>query len=90
MENVWDALYTGTGLFWRALWALALGYAISAFIQVFLSRQEAARYLGEARPRQLALSMGLGFASSSPPWLGSSSAGSLSLLCLWGLPFSLL
>ncbi len=35
---VWDAVYTGAGLFWKALWALALGYAISAAIQVFVSR----------------------------------------------------
>lgn len=59
MEHVWDALYTGAGLFWKALWALASGYAVSACIQVFLSKQEAGLYLWEARPRQLALSMGL-------------------------------
>lgn len=34
----WDAGYAGAGLFWKALRALALGYAISAAIQVFVSR----------------------------------------------------
>ncbi len=42
----WQAIYTGAGLFWKSLLALALGYAISAGIQVFLSRREAAKHLG--------------------------------------------
>ncbi len=77
IEHGWEAVYTGAGLFWKALWALALGYAISAFIQVFLSRHEAAKYLGEGTARQLALSMGLGFASSSCSFAALSATRSL-------------
>jgi uncharacterized membrane protein YraQ (UPF0718 family) len=60
-----EAFMTGAGLFWRAFWALALGYAISSSIQVFLSRGETARYLGEPTPKKIGLAMLLGFASSS-------------------------
>lgn len=59
--SLWDALLTGAGLFWRAFWALAFGYAISATIQIFLSRGEAAKYLGDAKPKKVGLAMLLGF-----------------------------
>lgn len=74
---VWDALHTGAGLFWKALWALALGYAISAAIQVLVSRLEAAQQLGSGSPRQLALAMGLGFISSSCSFAALSATRSL-------------
>ena len=74
---VWDAVYTGAGLFWRALWALALGYAISAVIQVFVSRREAANRLGSGSARQLGLAMLLGFASSSCSFAALSATRSL-------------
>ena len=35
-----DAVYTSTGLFWKALWAPALGYATRAAIQVFGFRRD--------------------------------------------------
>ncbi len=47
LTAIGDALYTAAGLLWRAAWALALGYAVSSAIQVFVSRKQAARYLGE-------------------------------------------
>ncbi|MDQ4145806.1 MAG: permease [Actinomycetota bacterium] len=74
---VWEALLTGAGLFWRAFWALALGYAVSASIQVFLSRGEAAMYLGEPKPRKVGLAMLLGFASSSCSFAALSATRSI-------------
>lgn len=71
------ALVTGAGLFWKAAWALALGYAISAAIQVFVSPTEAAEHLGGRRPRQLGLAMGLGFASSSCSFAALAATRSL-------------
>lgn len=38
MQTLWEVVYTAAGLLWKAFWALALGYAISAVIQVFVSR----------------------------------------------------
>lgn len=77
MESVWEALMTGAGLFWRAFWALALGYAVSASIQVFLSRGEAAKYLGDAKPKKIGLAMLLGFASSSCSFAALSATRSI-------------
>jgi uncharacterized membrane protein YraQ (UPF0718 family) len=72
-----DALFTAAGLLWRALWALALGYAVSAAIQVFVSRQQAGKYLGEGTPRQLGLAAVLGFASSSCSFAALAATRSL-------------
>ncbi len=74
---VWDAVYTGAGLFWKALWALALGYAISAAIQVFVSQRQAAQRLGAGSPPQLGLAMLLGFAASSCSFAALSATRSL-------------
>ena len=72
-----EALTTAAGLFWRAAWALALGYAVSAAIQVFLSRRQAAQHLGDGTPAQLSLAALLGFASSSCSFAALSATRSL-------------
>lgn len=77
MELVIDALSTSAGLFWKALWALALGYAVSAFIQVFVSKHDAGKYLGKGSPKQLSLAALLGFASSSCSFAALSATRSL-------------
>lgn len=74
---VWEAVYTGAGLFWRAAWALALGYAISAGVQVFVSRRSAAARLGKGTPGQLGLAALLGFVSSSCSFAALSATRSL-------------
>ena len=77
MESILDSILTGAGLFWKALWALAFGYAISAGIQVFVSHEKAAKYLGKGTPKQLGLSALLGFASSSCSFAALSATRSL-------------
>jgi uncharacterized membrane protein YraQ (UPF0718 family) len=77
LSEVGRGLFVAAGLYWKALWALALGYAVSAFIQVFVSRREAARHLGEDGPRQLGLAMLLGFISSSCSFAALSATRSL-------------
>ena len=77
MSALWDTVSTAAGLFWRAAWALALGYAVSAVIQVFVSRRQAARHLGSGSPRQLGVAMVLGFASSSCSFAALSATRSL-------------
>ena len=76
-DALWDALYTAAGLFWRAAWALALGYAISAAIQVFVSRRQAADKLGGESPRELSLAAMLGFVASSCSFAALSATRSL-------------
>jgi uncharacterized membrane protein YraQ (UPF0718 family) len=77
LEAAGDALYTTAGLLWKALWALALGYAVSAAIQVFVPRGAAARRLGDGTPPQLGLAMLLGFASSSCSFAALAATRSL-------------
>lgn len=77
MEALIESVVTGAGLFWKAFWALALGYAISAIIQIFVSREKAAKYLGKGNPKQLGLAAVLGFASSSCSFAALSATRSL-------------
>ncbi len=77
VEALLEALTTAAGLLWRAAWALALGYAVSAAIQVFVSRRQAAQYLGSGSPRQLGLAALLGFASSSCSFAALAATRSL-------------
>ena len=77
MSAVWEVVSTAAGLFWRAAWALALGYAVSSIIQVFISRRQAAKHLGEGGAPQLGLAMLLGFASSSCSFAALSATRSL-------------
>lgn len=65
MDQVWQAITTGAGMLWQALWALIFGYIISAGIQVLISREQMGRVLGERGPRQAGLAAFFGFVSSS-------------------------
>lgn len=65
MEQVVDALMTGAGMLWKALWGLVFGYVISAGIQVLITRDEMARAIGDRGLRQGGLSTFFGFVSSS-------------------------
>ncbi len=50
---------------WEILWALILGFAVSAAIQSVVRRATIVRLLGDDRPRTVALAAGFGAASSS-------------------------
>ena len=65
MEQVGQVLYVSAGLFWRAFWALAFGYAFSSLIQVLIPRDVISKYLGRPGLKQTVLAMILGPASSS-------------------------
>ena len=65
MDQALDALRTGAGMLWKALWALIFGYLISAGIQVIVTREQMARTLGRRGLRQAALGGFFGFVSSS-------------------------
>ncbi|MBD3157100.1 hypothetical protein GF369_04710 [Candidatus Peregrinibacteria bacterium] len=65
MTPIFLSLQTAVGLLWKAFWALAIGYAFSAIIQVFISKKAAVKHLGEGTPKQLTLAGILGFISSS-------------------------
>ena len=65
MDQVVDAITTGAGMLWKALWALIFGYIISAGIQVLVTREQMARLLGRRGAKQAALASFFGFVSSS-------------------------
>ena len=65
MDQVFEALKTGGGMLWQALWALIFGYVISAAIQVLITREQMAQALGNRGARQVALAGFFGFISSS-------------------------
>ena len=62
---------------WEILWALILGFAISAMVQAVVSTREIVRLLGDDRPRTLAVACGLGAASSSCSYAAVAIARSL-------------
>ena len=59
------ALSFAGGMTWEILWALILGFLISAIVQALVSKQEMRRLLPDDSPRTLLVASGLGAASSS-------------------------
>lgn len=62
---------------WEILWALILGFALSAVVQAVVRRSTIVTLLGDDRPRTLALAAGLGAASSSCSYAAVALARSL-------------
>ena len=59
---------------WGILWALILGFALSAIVQAVVRRETITRLMGDDKPRTLVVSAGLGAASSScSAWLTRSA-----------------
>jgi uncharacterized protein len=72
-----DALSLAFGMFWEILWALILGFAISAAVQAVVSKDEMRRLLPDASPRSLGIACGLGAASSSCSYAAVAMARSV-------------
>jgi uncharacterized protein len=62
---------------WEILWALILGFALSAVVQAVVRRATIIRLLGGDRPKALALATGFGAASSSCSYAAVALARSL-------------
>src|SRR5947207_14634234 len=62
---------------WEILWALVLGFALSAAVQAVVSKREMRRLLPDASPRTLVVASGLGAASSSCSYASVALARSL-------------
>jgi uncharacterized protein len=78
---MWDAIGRALALAgsmtWEILWALILGFGLSAVVQAVVRRATVVRLLGDDRPRTLALAAGLGAASSSCSYAAVALARSL-------------
>ena len=64
-DAVLHALQMAGIMAWEILWALILGFWLSAVIQAVVSKEEMSRLLPDDSPRTIALACGLGAASSS-------------------------
>jgi len=75
--EVGRALSIAFGMLWEILWALILGFALSAMVQAVVSKRTMTRLLPDARPRSLAVAAGLGAASSSCSYASVALARSI-------------
>jgi uncharacterized membrane protein YraQ (UPF0718 family) len=79
--DVWaelgDALSFAFGMFWEILWALILGFAISAAVQAVVSKAEMRRLLPDDSARSLGIACGLGAATSSCSYAAVAMARSV-------------
>jgi len=71
------ALALAGSMTWEVMWALILGFALSAMVQAVVRRQTVIRLLGNDQPRTLAIAAGLGAASSSCSYAAVALARSL-------------
>ena len=76
------ALAISGSMTWEILWALILGFALSAVVQAVVRRSTIIRRLGDDRPRTLATATGFGAASSSCSYAAVALARSLFRLFL--------
>src|SRR5437588_1634417 len=80
-----DALSFAGGMTWEVLWALILGFGLSAVVQAVVSKSEMTRLLPDDSPRTLAIACGLGAASSSCSYAAVAVARSI---CRKGADFT--
>jgi uncharacterized protein len=72
-----EALSFAFGMFWEILWALILGFFLSAVVQAVASKREMRRLMPDDSPRSIAIACGLGAASSSCSYAAVALARSL-------------
>jgi uncharacterized membrane protein YraQ (UPF0718 family) len=77
MSAIGHALGLAGSMTWEILWALILGFALSAVVQAVVRKSTVVRLLGDDRPRTLAVAALLGAASSSCSYAAVALARSL-------------
>ncbi|UMB68029.1 permease [Mycobacterium paraterrae] len=77
LAAVGHALALAGSMTWEILWALILGFALSAVVQAVVRRSTIVSLLGDDHPRTLAVAAGLGAASSSCSYAAVALARSL-------------
>jgi uncharacterized protein len=76
-HELWRALSFAFGMTWEVLWALILGFALSALVQAVVSKRELQRILPDDSAKTIAIATGLGAASSSCSYAAVALARSL-------------
>jgi uncharacterized membrane protein YraQ (UPF0718 family) len=77
MDAIGRALALAGSMTWEILWALILGFTLSAIVQAVVRKATVVRLLGDDRPRTLGIAAGLGIASSSCSYAAVALARSL-------------
>jgi uncharacterized protein len=65
LNEIGRALAMGALMGWQMLWALILGFGLSAVVQATVSRKKVAKLMPDGGPRSIVIASGLGAASSS-------------------------
>src|SRR5437660_11134742 len=77
MQHVLPALSMACAMFWKILWALILGFGLSAIVQAVVGKEQMSKLLPDDSPKTLAVACGLGAASSSCSYAAAALARSL-------------
>jgi uncharacterized protein len=77
ISAIGHALELAASMTWEILWALILGFALSAIVQAVVRKSTIVGLMGDDRPRTLAIATGLGAASSSCSYAAVALARSL-------------
>jgi len=77
MSSLAEALSFAFAMTWEILWALVIGFALSAAVQAVVSKDEMTRLLPDDSPRSLVIACGLGAASSSCSYAAVALARSI-------------
>src|SRR5436853_5889412 len=71
------ALGFAFAMFWEILWALILGFGLSAVVQAVVGKEQMTKLLPDDSPKTLVIACGLGAASSSCSYAAAALARSL-------------
>jgi uncharacterized membrane protein YraQ (UPF0718 family) len=74
MNWFWQSLYSATVMLWETLWALVLGFGLSASLQVFFRKEQITKQFGRAGLREVALATFFGAVSSSCSYAATATA----------------
>ena len=77
LDALGHALSISASMGWQILWALILGFLLSAIVESVVKKETVGRLMGDDRPRSLAIATGLGAASSSCSYAAVALARSL-------------
>ena len=77
LHEIWMALSLAFAMFWEILWALILGFGLSAVVQAVVSKREMTRLLPDDSPKSISIACGLGAASSSCSYAAVALARSI-------------
>ncbi|WP_423821757.1 permease [Salinisphaera sp. SPP-AMP-43] len=79
ISTLGDTLYTIAGMFWKILWALVLGFAISGAVQAFVPKRRMVQVMGDDSPASLARAGFFGAISSSCSYAAAAMSRSVFL-----------